>query len=278
MPTSTEDSLVAAMNKANIRDNTTRNGIMAIAAHEGGFGVMRPELGYSKTANSRIRQVFGSRVASLSDAALDALKSDDRRFFNFVYDGGNNVGKQLGNLPGTDDGYNFRGRGPIQLTGRYNYSRCGGLAGCPTITTDVALVDDPDIGAALTVAYIQDRYKGGGFEQLMACVGNNTPDIAARKRASFNQFMAAHTYDWGASAPETGTEPPMASRPTLRRGSSGPAVSELQDLLQVPWLTVDGQFGDTTDCVVRGFQHANRLMADGVVGPATWAMLDQKGG
>jgi len=189
------ESLVRAMDKCGISDPVVRNGIMAIAAHEGGLGVLKPELGYSKTGNARIRQVFGSRVAGLSENRLSMLKADDKDFFNFVYNGSNSVGRQLGNIPNTDDGYNFRGRGPIQCTGRYNYEHYSSMAGFPEVMEDLDLVNDPVVGAGITVAYIMERYKGDGFEGLLRCVGNNTPDIAARKRSTFAQYSREHRYD-----------------------------------------------------------------------------------
>jgi predicted chitinase len=192
---SAREALVAAMNKAGITDLVIRNGIMAIAAHEGGLGTLKPELGYSRTANSRIRSIFRDRVEHLTDAQLAHLKADDRRFFNFVYDGANRIGKQLGNRPGTDDGYNFRGRGPPQFTGRYNYERYARLADYPEVMTNLELVDDPMVGAAMTVAYIFDRYKGGGFDRLMKAVGSSPAKVAQRKRATFQQYMAAHQFE-----------------------------------------------------------------------------------
>jgi peptidoglycan hydrolase-like protein with peptidoglycan-binding domain len=57
---------------------------------------------------------------------------------------------------------------------------------------------------------------------------------------------------------------------TLKRGSAGPMVAELQRLLG---LVADGAFGPLTENAVREFQDDNALKVDGVVGPATWAKL-----
>lgn len=60
------------------------------------------------------------------------------------------------------------------------------------------------------------------------------------------------------------------SNPTIRQGSSGPAVKDLQTALRIP---ADGKFGPQTKTAVVAFQKAQRLTADGVVGPKTWAAL-----
>ncbi len=57
----------------------------------------------------------------------------------------------------------------------------------------------------------------------------------------------------------------------LARGSSGDAVSTLQDAVNA-WgygLDVDGKFGGETEAVVRHFQSYADLTVDGLVGPAT---------
>jgi peptidoglycan L-alanyl-D-glutamate endopeptidase CwlK len=64
--------------------------------------------------------------------------------------------------------------------------------------------------------------------------------------------------------------------PSLKLGSSGAGVTELQQLLQQQGFdpgAVDGQFGPGTDAAVRAFQRSVGLADDGVVGPNTLAAL-----
>ena len=77
----------------------------------------------------------------------------------------------------------------------------------------------------------------------------------------------------------TPTPDPGTEKPTLRRGDKGPYVSLLQtELIQrgydVGSTGVDGDFGRATETAVKNFQTHNGLTADGIVGPLTWAALD----
>jgi len=72
-----------------------------------------------------------------------------------------------------------------------------------------------------------------------------------------------------APAQTTSTSMPTgAPRPTLKKGSKGDEVRELQTLLYA-----DGSFGAETEGKVKEFQKLNNLAQDGVVGPRTWAAL-----
>ncbi len=69
----------------------------------------------------------------------------------------------------------------------------------------------------------------------------------------------------------------------LHIGCMGPEVTALQARLNglpphmPPFLSTDGIFGAKTDLRVREFQRDNGLVADGYVGPMTWAKLTQLG-
>jgi immune inhibitor A len=70
--------------------------------------------------------------------------------------------------------------------------------------------------------------------------------------------------------------PPPVDEPTLRRGSSGEAVSRLQqNLVDLGFEPgpVDGLFGPLTEGAVRDFQTSRGIVVDGIVGPQTWATI-----
>lgn len=68
----------------------------------------------------------------------------------------------------------------------------------------------------------------------------------------------------------------QVSKPVLRRGSTGSAVEELQNLLtywKVYTGPINGNFGSQTEEAVKAFQHRVFLPEDGVVGQLTWQAL-----
>lgn len=67
-------------------------------------------------------------------------------------------------------------------------------------------------------------------------------------------------------------EPTGAKRPTLRRDATGDLVKVVQ---KVCGAGQSGVFDGSTEAAVREFQRVNKLVPDGIVGPKTWALLDQ---
>jgi peptidoglycan hydrolase-like protein with peptidoglycan-binding domain len=63
--------------------------------------------------------------------------------------------------------------------------------------------------------------------------------------------------------------------PVVKDGSNGHPVKTLQCLLRARGhrVGVDGVFGATTETAVKAFQTSHGLLADGIVGPITWAAL-----
>src|SRR4051812_6925592 len=72
------------------------------------------------------------------------------------------------------------------------------------------------------------------------------------------------------AAPAISMIPPSdgAGRKTLRRGNAGADVKSLQSKLGID---PSGAFDGATEAAVRRFQSAHALVADGIVGPRTFA-------
>ena len=87
----------------------------------------------------------------------------------------------------------------------------------------------------------------------------------------------------GTTAPAPSTSPtspsasPAPARPLLRLGSEGDAVRQLQQRLRAKGFysgPIDGLFGEQTEAAVRRAQSASNITVDGIVGPATWRVLN----
>lgn len=109
--------------------------ILATARHEAG-PEMAPRDEVLWYSAKRMREVWPSRIDART---APLLAGKPRALANHVYGG------RMGNRPGTDDGWTYRGRGLVQLTGRDNYARAGKALGLP-------LVEQPDLANSLDVA------------------------------------------------------------------------------------------------------------------------------
>lgn len=111
--------------------------LLATAEHETG-GSMRPNtenLNYTSVA--RIRAVWPSRFPT--DESAQPFVRNPPGLAKTVYNG------RLGNRPDSVDGWVFRGRGLVHITGRGNYRRMGERIG-------VDLENDPDVALRTDVA------------------------------------------------------------------------------------------------------------------------------
>ena len=171
------------MNDAGIKDPEMRAAMAAVAEGESHF-TMHTEQSYAKTSNDRIRRIFGAkRFAGLSDAQLTELKSNPEAFFNKVYGG------ILGNA--ADEGYKYRGRGYIQLTGKSNYEKYGKAAGID-IVTHPELMEDPNIAAKVALAYMKDRTlhnRGSTYENVARGVGKAVAETEPVKIQAMQKYM-----------------------------------------------------------------------------------------
>jgi len=123
------DALDAAMRRFEIDTPSRMAAFAAQLAHESGqLQRWTENLNYRW---ERLRQVFPKYFTS--DAEARAFDRKPERIANRVY------ASRMGNGPeASGDGWRYRGRGPIQLTGRDNYRACASAIG-------VDLVGEPEL-------------------------------------------------------------------------------------------------------------------------------------
>ncbi len=234
-----------------------------------------------------------------------AHESGELRYMEEIASGSAYEGRaDLGNTqPG--DGKRYKGRGPIQLTGRANYKRYGDLLA-------LDLVNNPTIAATPQVGFrIAGQYwKLNGLNEL-ADKGlqivtikrkGQTQQVPAFDAITFkinggfngkddrtkyyNRAKQVLNKDDAVDASGTAAPPPppvdtggSSSPPypgtVLRQGSKGANVQTMQQRLSDLGyaLTVDGNFGPGTRAALEEFQGKKGITCDGCCGPGTWAAL-----
>lgn len=119
---------------------------LAQVGHEtGGFTIIRENMNYRP---ARARQVWPSRFRNMPEAELRRLCADPVRFSDSVYGG------RMGNKKGTADGFNFRGAGFIQTTGRYAFEKYARKLGLPADNESLAKYG-ADLGILLKFACLE---------------------------------------------------------------------------------------------------------------------------
>jgi peptidoglycan hydrolase-like protein with peptidoglycan-binding domain len=68
------------------------------------------------------------------------------------------------------------------------------------------------------------------------------------------------------------------AEPVLQKGSTDPAVRDLQEALKALGYDpgpIDGKFEASTESAVKAFQQARGITVDGIVGKVTWINIDE---
>lgn len=139
-----KDELIKAMDAGGITDPQSKAGLMANVDHESqGFTRNEENLNYSA---KRLQEVFPKYYKDADSARADA--GNPEAIANKVYGG------RMGNTdPG--DGFKFRGRGDIHLTGKDQYAAMGEKLGVDLVNNP-ELAADPKYSAQIAVQYWKD--------------------------------------------------------------------------------------------------------------------------
>lgn len=264
----------ATFAKYGLNNKTVIAHFMAQLSHECGGGTEVIEsLNY--TTPQRIVKVWPKRF-NLASAAL--YIRNPRKLANKVYNG------RMGNQVGTDDGWNFRGRGGVQTTGREGYERLSKRTGLDLVGHPEYLINPRYFLECAVADFI-----------LCGCLPFAQRDDVRGVTQKLNggQTNIADRIDWLARWKAVLKPPLPRPAPTLepeeipeiddtpqqeehtgilKYGDEGYEVKALQERLRDLGYSVgkvDTKFGSATRAAVLAFQADNGLHTDGIVGDET---------
>ena len=235
-------------------------GFIAQCGHESrNFNVLTENLNYSaKALNTFFPKYFKRAGRDANEYHRQPEKIANVIYANRMDNGDTDSG----------DGWRFRGGGILQLTGRYNYTEFG---------------EDVEMSAEEAVDYV--RTKKGALDsacwfwdenninkhcdnmdilKMTKRINGGTIGLEDRKK----HYM--HALDvLGGDYEEPEHEYDLNQ--VLRKGSRGPLVAEVQEKLNIE--PADGIFGPGTERLIKEWQSANGLVADGILGPNTLGKL-----
>lgn len=204
-PSEVVAALLPVLERYHINQTPERLGMfLAQWAHESNFVCQSENLNYRA---DRLVAVWPNRFPSL--AAARPYAHNPQALANKVYNG------RMGNREGTDDGWNFRGKGWPQLTGRANYERFSQLTGLDLVGNP-SLIMTPAGSAAVCGAFwdaagcneLADRGDMVSITQKINGGQNGFADRLARYRTVIKLLRAAPNVA-AAPRPAPVAPPPM---------------------------------------------------------------------
>ena len=252
------DAAMEILPKYEINTPNRIAGFFAQTGHESmNFTALSENLAYRAET---LEKLFSKYFSKAGRNAADYARQPEK-IANIIYGG------RMGNVQ-EGDGYRFRGRGVIQLTGRDNYTAFGKSVGMsPEQVIDYVQTKKGALESACwywNSRKINTACDNNDIVLMTKLVNGGTIGLEDRKK----HYEQALTVLGGAvPAPIANA---AAIPGVLKKGSTGENVKRLQAELG---LEDDGVFGPGTESAVKKWQAANGLAADGIVGPKTLAKL-----
>jgi predicted chitinase len=236
-------TLILGMIDAGIIEPTEQAAFLAQIDHETqGFSRLEENLKYSP---SRLRKISGASRGKVAAA----IRRGPEGIGELLYGGR----KDLGNTV-KGDGYKFRGRGFIQLTGRANYAAASKALGI-NLVDNPDLATDPAIAARIATWFHQKNKKlvnasrGGDIRTARKLVngGLNGIDDVSQKFSSYLAQTQSNSFRM-ASLPAQSVTAPSVPAPSLPKAAKAndapPIVTTLATDAKREKLTVTVNKGD----------------------------------
>lgn len=261
------DAMNEVFPKYDINTPARQAAFIAQCGHEsGGWRTFSENLNYSAKA---LDAIFGKYFAKAGRDASEYERQPEK-IANVIY--ANRMGN--GNTE-SGDGYKFRGRGPIQLTGHDNYSNF-----CADMGVDI--MDNPDEVATnkelalMSAIWFWNKNKlnqyadSGDIKTMTKRINGGYIGLEDRIK-HYKEAMEMFGEDGGDHDSEADDDhEDFELEGLLRVGSRGEGVQMIQEALGIG---ADGIFGKGTEAAVKKWQSQNGLSADGIVGPKTFEKL-----
>lgn len=241
---------------------------------ETGGGKVLQESGNYKTAG-RVLEIFGVGRHSAAITAAEAEKivalpmpAKEKAIFERVYGAGNpHKMNELGNRPG--DGWNFRGTGPLQSTGRGSATAWAAKLGRAPANDQLWMLDPK-------VVFLPSLFEWDRGKLNLLADQDDTRRIRRIINGGYNGM--ADVEAWQDKAWAALRDPAKQPAESWAAASVSSDTARLQQALNIlgcaPRLKDDGRYGPATKAAVAWFQQVHGLKADGIAGPVTTAMLN----
>lgn len=254
------DAALEILPKYEINTPNRIAGFFAQCGHESmNFTVLSENLNYRAET---LEKLFSKYFSKAGRNAVDYAKQPEK-IANVIY------ASRMGNGDtASGEGYAFRGRGVIQLTGKDNYSAFA--SSIKMSLPDVIDYVQTKKGALESACWywnsrnINAACDANDITKMTKLVNGGTIGLEDRKH-HYEQALAV----LGGAVPAPITNAASIAG-VLKKGSTGENVKRMQAELG---LEADGSFGPATEAALKKWQTANGLAADGVAGPKTLAKL-----
>jgi putative chitinase len=266
------DGWVDAMNevfpKYEINTPARIAAFVAQCGHEsGGWRTFSENLNY----NAKALDAIFSKYFVKAGRDANGYARQPEKIANVIY-----AGRMANGDTASGDGWKYRGRGPIQLTGKANYTAFAE-------DMDVDVVKNPDqVSEDKTIALMSaiwfwnknklNQYADSGDIKTMTKRINGGYIGLEDRIHHYKDAMEMLGAEGGEHDADVGDDDHADAEDygVLRKGMKGDGVRIMQKALGV---SADGIFGPGTEKQLKAWQSHNGLTADGICGPATFSKL-----
>jgi len=249
--------------------NTSRRiaAFIAQCGHEsGGWRTFSENLNYSAKA---LDAVFGKYFVRAGRDANEYARQPEK-IANIVY-----AGRMDNGDTASGDGWRYRGRGPIQLTGKANYTKFSADMGVDAVDNPDQVAEDKEVALMSAIWYWNtnnlNRYADeGDIKTLTKRINGGYIGLEDRIHHWEMALEALGEANFPEQDHDDDDELDVDDIGLLKKGMRGDGVKLMQEALGIG---ADGIFGPGTERALKEWQASKGLVADGIAGPATLGEL-----